>query len=35
MIAMLENAAFGGRPIEPGAAAVLINEADHLLGAAP
>jgi hypothetical protein len=35
MIAMLENAAFAGQPIDPGAAVVLIREADDLLGVAP
>jgi hypothetical protein len=35
MITMLEDAAFNGKPLDPAAAAVLIKEADDLLGASP
>jgi hypothetical protein len=35
MITMLEDAAFDGTPIDPATAAVLIKEADDLLGVAP
>jgi hypothetical protein len=35
MIAMLEDAAFAGRPIDRAAAVVLIREADDLLGVGP
>jgi hypothetical protein len=35
MIAMLDDAAFAGKPIDPAAAAVLIRQADDLLGFAP
>jgi hypothetical protein len=35
MITMLEDAAFNGKPIDPATAAVLIKEADDLLGVAP